>query len=356
MSDGTEMVGFFKKTFFNKYPRLDWLQIDISSYCGAECIYCPHNAYKKNWVSRFFDDNIYELLRPAFQKTRLVYLQGWGEPFTHPDFFKFLDLAKNTGAMVGTTTNGMFINRQLADQIVDRGLDIICFSLAGIDKKNDAIRKGAPIEKVLNAIEHIHRAKNKYKTDRPNIHIAYMLLRSGLSNLEKLPGFVSEIGVDQTIVSSLSLVTRQELIEESMLAESEKEWAELRQKFLDIRSQAASLNTDIHFHIVAPFTERTNCSENIPRALVIGSDGSVSPCVMKNLPVNGKIDYYFNSQKINYQPLNFGNIRHDPLNVIWNNPSYRSFRKKSLRYLPGSCAKCYKQFIDPVNPADSYWV
>ncbi len=350
------MLDFFKKPFFNPYPRLDWIQIDISSYCGAECIYCPHTAYQKNWANRYLDDSIYELLRPAFQKTRLVYLQGWGEPFTHPNFFKFLDLAKRDGAMVGTTTNGTLITQQAADQIVDKGLDILCFSLAGIDKKNDAIRKGAPLKKVLHAIEKIHRAKNKYKTDRPGIHIAFMLLRSGLSDLEKLPDFVSETGANQTVVSSLSLVTRRELIKESMLVESEKEWPELRQRFLDIRSQAASRNTDIHFHIVAPFSKRTSCSENSSRALVIGSDGTVSPCVMKNLPVNGKIDYYFNNQKITYQPLNFGNIRHDPLNLIWNSPSCRNFRKKSLRYPLDTCTKCCKLFIDPISPADSYWV
>jgi MoaA/NifB/PqqE/SkfB family radical SAM enzyme len=140
-----------------------------------------------------------------------------------------------------------------------------------------------------------------------------------------------------------------------MLAESEQEWSELKQRFFDIRSQAASLDTDIHFHIVAPFSKRTMCSENISRALVIGSDGSVSPCVMKNLPVNGKIDYYFNKQKINYQPLTFGNIRHDPLNVIWHSHSYRHFRKKSFQYLLKPCEKCYKQFIDSITPPGSYW-
>jgi len=70
----SKYLKIFKKIFFNKYPSLDWLQIDISSYCGAECIYCPRHVYQKNWISRMLDLNVYELLRPAFQKTRLVYL------------------------------------------------------------------------------------------------------------------------------------------------------------------------------------------------------------------------------------------------------------------------------------------
>jgi MoaA/NifB/PqqE/SkfB family radical SAM enzyme len=349
--------GFFKKTpFFNRYPRLDWLQVEISSCCGAECIYCPRHVYRKSWISRLMDGDVYERLRPVFQKTRLVYLQGWGEPFTHPDFFKFAQIAKNSGAGVGTTTNGTLIDRQTADQIVSIGMDVICFSLAGLDEKNDAVRKGAPLAKVLSAIEYIHQSKDRQKTDRPKIHIAYMLLRSGLRDLKKLPGFVSEIGADQTVVSSLSLVPGKELLQESMPVESEEEWPERKQLFLDARSRAASLGTDIHFHIAAPFFKRRVCSENVSRALVIGSDGSVSPCVMKNLPVNGNIEYYFSSRKTGYRPLAFGNLQKDPLDVIWHRDAYRHFRKKSLRYLMKPCAACYKQFIHPIEPPDSYWI
>jgi len=151
--------------------------------------------------------------------------------------------------MVGTTTNGMLINQPLADKIVNQGIDVIFFSLAGIDKKNDTIRKGVPLKKVLKSIEHIHRAKEKYKSDRPKIHIAYMLLFSCLSDLDKLPDFVSKIGADQTIVRSLSLVTRKELIKESMPAESDQKWTELKQQLFNIRIQAASLGKDIHFHL-----------------------------------------------------------------------------------------------------------
>jgi len=341
---------FLQKLFFNQYPRLDWIQIEVSSACGAECIYCPRHAYQKNWISRILDDNLYKLLQPAFQKTRLVYLQGWGEPFTHPDFFKLAGIAKKAGSQVGTTTNGMLINQQLADQIVDQGIDILCFSMAGLGEKNDVFRKGAPLKKVLRAIECVHRAKHKYKTKLPNIHIAYMLLRSGLNDLEKLPNFLSETGVDQTVISSLSLVTRQELIRESILADSEEEWTGLKKRLLDLRIHAESLNTDIHFHIVSMFAKRTTCSENISRAFVIGSDGSISPCVMKNLPIHGKISYYFNGRETVYQPLHFGNISQGPIHAFWNSHSYRNFRKDSLRYSTALCANCHKQFIDPITP------
>ena len=70
-----------------------------------------------------------------------------------------------------------------------------------VDEKNDRIRKGTRIKKVLECMEEIHRAKQKYVSATPAIHIAYMLLQSGLEELEKLPEFLILTGADQKFYS-----------------------------------------------------------------------------------------------------------------------------------------------------------
>ena len=109
---------FLKDIRQNSYPSLDWIQVEISSYCIGECIYCPHTEYKKNWQNRYLPLQLFEKLIPAFAKTRLVYLQGWGEPFTHPHFFDMLRIAKKAGCMVGTTTNGTLLNTEIIERLV----------------------------------------------------------------------------------------------------------------------------------------------------------------------------------------------------------------------------------------------
>jgi MoaA/NifB/PqqE/SkfB family radical SAM enzyme len=123
--------------------------VEISSYCNASCIYCPHSAYRNNWQNRYLPTATFRNLIPAFAKTNLVYLQGWGEPFTHPGFFEMLRLAKKACCMVGTTTNGNLLNTEIVEKLVSQGLDVIGFSLAGVDEKNDKIRRGTRIKKVL---------------------------------------------------------------------------------------------------------------------------------------------------------------------------------------------------------------
>ena len=218
--------------FQKNQPNLDWIQVEISSYCNADCIYCPHTAYKQNWRNRYLSMEAFTNLVPAFSTTKLVYLQGWREPFTHPQFFEMVRLAKEAGCRVGTTSNGTLLNHDIIARLINEGLDIIGFSLAGVDEKNDRIRKGTRIKKVLESMEEIHRAEQKYVSDTPAIHVAYMLLRCGIDELEKLPEFLSHAVADQTVVSSLSFVASPAMKSESILATGEKEYSELKQRLI----------------------------------------------------------------------------------------------------------------------------
>jgi molybdenum cofactor biosynthesis enzyme MoaA len=66
----------------------DWIQVEISSYCNASCVYCPYTVYKKNWQNRHLPLELFKKLIPALRSTKLAYLQGWGEPFTRPHSFQ----------------------------------------------------------------------------------------------------------------------------------------------------------------------------------------------------------------------------------------------------------------------------
>jgi MoaA/NifB/PqqE/SkfB family radical SAM enzyme len=336
-----------ERLFKKSYPTLNWIQVEISSYCNAECIYCPHYAYRKNWQNRYLPMEVFRNLIPAFRKTDLIYLQGWGEPFTHPQFFEMLKLAKAAGCKVGTTTNGVLLNRQLIEKLIIEDLDVIGFSLAGIGEKNDAIRQGTHLKTVLNCMEAIHRAKQKYGSDTPAVHIAYMLLRSGLDDLEKLPEFLSRTGADQTVVSSLSLVVSPAMESESILSDGDKEQSELSRRFIQIGDESASKGAEVHFHLVSPVQNQFSCSENIPRAVFLGSDGSISPCVMKQIPVKGENYFYFSGQKYLQKNVSFGNLHKDSPNAIWHRPEYRQFRRNFQKYkAPAICRNCLKGNVE----------
>jgi MoaA/NifB/PqqE/SkfB family radical SAM enzyme len=338
---------FLKRLVEKSYPFLDWIQVEISSYCNACCVYCPHSAYRTNWQPRYLSLEAFQNLMPAFGRTKLIYLQGWGEPFTHPHFFEMLHLAKKADCLVGTTTNGSLLDRQKIEKLINEGLDIIGFSLAGVAENNDQVRKGTHLQKVLKCIEEIHRGRSKFGVDNPRIHIAFMLLRSGLGDLEKLPGFLANTGADQTVISSLSFVVNAEMEAEALLARGASEYVELKRHLSDVRDLSAKLGADVHFHIISPVMDGFNCSENCARTIVVGSDGSVSPCVLKQIPVQGKNCYYFRGQRRVQHNLSFGNISEELLKTIWHRKEHRQFiRDYTGGETPPYCRNCLKGFSD----------
>ncbi|UCF90086.1 MAG: radical SAM protein [Desulfobacterales bacterium] len=344
---------YLNRLFPKSYPSLDWIQVEISSYCNASCIYCPHFAYRKNWQNRYLPMETFRKLAPAFARTQLVYLQGWGEPFTHPRFFDMLRFAQKAGCAVGTTTNGTMLPRETIERLVNEGLDIIGFSLVGVDERNDSIRQGTRIKKVLECIEEIQRVRDKYGAAKPKIHIAYILLRSGLADLDRLPAFLANTGAEQTVVSSLSLAVSPAMAAEMVLATGKTEYEELKNRLIEVRDAAAGLGAEVHFHIITPEREGFHCRENCARAIVVGSEGSLSPCVMKQIPALGQNFFYLGGQKQLQQNLVFGHINADSLNRIWHRKEYRRFIRAYLRgEVPGSCRNCLKQFSDSLEPSN----
>jgi len=64
-------------------PWLDWMQIEVTSRCNAACIYCPRTVYGPRWKNRDLSPDTFEKLLPVLSKTKMVHLQGWGEPLLY---------------------------------------------------------------------------------------------------------------------------------------------------------------------------------------------------------------------------------------------------------------------------------
>ena len=159
-------------------PFLNWVQVELTSHCNAECVYCPHAVCKRSWHAGHMPLEAFKKLAPAFRRTRLVYLQGWGEPLLHPQFFEMVRIARECGCQVGTTTNGMLCTGDVPERMVEEGLSTLGFSLAGRDESQDAIRRGTRLQAVLQAMRQVDAAKKRLGSSVPDIHVAYIWLRS----------------------------------------------------------------------------------------------------------------------------------------------------------------------------------
>jgi MoaA/NifB/PqqE/SkfB family radical SAM enzyme len=321
--------------------RLDWIQVEVTSHCNAACLYCPHTVYREQWAGRHMSLATFRQLLPAFAKSSLVYLQGWGEPFLNPDIFDLIALAKQASCQVGTTTNGMLLDADKIIKLVESGLDLVAFSLAGTDEENDASRRGTSLQKVLEVMAGLKQAKEKLGRSKPAIHVAYLLLRSGLANLVKLPLILQGLGVSQVVVSLLNFVPRQDLEAENVRPETAEEYHELKARLDEVTQLAEPFGMRVHYHLKAPGERQLLCPENVQRALFVGADGSIAPCVFTNLPLAAPVTYVFQGQELPYRRLTFGNLQDLSLPAIWRQRPYANFRRAFFTGRPPApCQAC----------------
>lgn len=289
------LLGEWLSSFLS--PSLEWIQVEVTSYCNAACLYCPRNVYRDAWLNRNLSLEVFELLMPAFKKTKLVFLQGWGEPFLNSELFKMVRLAKKAGCKVGTTTNGMLLNEETIYQVVESGIEVLAFSLAGMDKRNDEVRHGTSFDKILEAIWILHETKKKLGKKLPAVHIAYILLRSRLEDIERLPLVLQGLDVSQIIISTLDFVPCEKLIGETIITSTVDEYEKLRSRLDAVNVVGEQYGMRIYYQLHKPGKRRLTCTENVQRTLFVSADGMVSPCVFLNLPVSRKIYLYRDGER-----------------------------------------------------------
>lgn len=331
------------------HPELDWVQVAVTSHCDAHCAYCPHARLRSRWQAEHIDPNVFSQFIKRLKKTQLVYLQGWGEPFAHPQFWELLSQVKKRGFLAGCTSNANMLTSDMLHRVIDSGLDIIAFSLAGVGKHNDAIRRGTSYAQVMWAIEELQRLKARLKSSTPKIHLAYMALRCHLQDLTAVPALVRDSGLDHAVLANLTLPLGAQWERQALLADSQAQYHELQDWLADIFA-APEVRSKVYTHFYTPFMPLGNCSENIQRAMCLSQWGEISPCVLTQLPVQGSVPYWLHGQEHPLQHRHFGRLPQESVKEIWHKAAYKRFRKH-LDW--PECARCAKRHIDTHQAASN---
>jgi MoaA/NifB/PqqE/SkfB family radical SAM enzyme len=236
----------------------------------------------------------------------------------------------------------MLLDAEQLRGVVDTGIDILAFSLAGIEATHDRCRPGTSFHKVMEALRTLNRLKAEARSATPQIHIAYMLLRSGLSDLERLPRVLEGLGVHQVVISTLDFVPTRELADESFLGADRPTYEELSARLEKVTAEAAQYGVEVHYQLTPRATRALLCPENPQGALFVAADGFVSPCVFTNLPVSG-VTSWGRSGALPYRRLIFGNLLQESLGSIWRRPAYANFRQTFFTgHLVTACRQCLR--------------
>ncbi len=298
--------------------------------------------------------DLFQKLIPFIHYTGLIHLQGWGEPLLNPDIYEMIRISKEKTKCVGLTTNGTLLNEDTIRRLLDNNVDIVGISLAGATaSSHNSLRPGSDFDMILSNLRLLSRIKEKQNSRAPAIHLAYIMLKSNIHELEQIVQIAQSVGVAQIVASNLSLIVEPKLYGEALFnnTDTTDRYYELLEK-----TKEYACRNDIVFSYGRADLNRHSmwCSENVGRACVVNVDGEVSPCVFTN-PIL-KTDRWFDNRLLPLKNASFGNIREETLSEIWHKKEYVKFRnffntaapnisEKLLSSVPEPCIHCYKRLL-----------
>ena len=89
--------------------------VEITNICNRACTFCPGTKREKR---RITVDEFSVVLDKLQGVTEYIYLHVMGEPLTHPDLCKLIDLAGSRGFKCAITTNGTLLNKR-GEELLD---------------------------------------------------------------------------------------------------------------------------------------------------------------------------------------------------------------------------------------------
>lgn len=174
------------------------LAIEPTTSCNLRCPECPSGLraftrptgmLQKDFFSQTIDELYNELLYLVF------YFQG--EPFLNPEFLQMVEYASRKKIYTATSTNGHYLNDEMARKTVESGLDRLIISIDGTTQEvYQQYRVGGRLDKVLEGARNIVRWKKILKSKKPYTFFQFLVVRPNENQLADIKKLAKEIGVD----------------------------------------------------------------------------------------------------------------------------------------------------------------
>lgn len=317
----------------------------LTSECNLQCKMC--NVWKfstKNSDLELVElstEKIFNIIEEISALGTEYFCISGGEPLLRQDVFEIIEKAKNEGLHVNLITNGTIVTDELADRLVNSGLDEIVFSLdSAIPGPHDSIRGvSGTFKKTVRGLKALKSSKLEKKSLTPRVILNYAVSRITYQFIEEIIDLRNELGYDEILFLPLNPKTAR--ARDLLLTYDDVNKLSLMLPSIKSRIEQNKLPSASIFPIVyicrhpdytvqgkysVPIRSKIKCLQSWQLA-TIDPFGNVYPCcfacTFQNLKDENINDVFSND------PFNMGNINQNSFNEIWNGSKYKWFRNKA---------------------------
>jgi len=289
------------------------LQIEPTTLCNLNCIWCVYSKVNKNTKKISFEQ--FKKVIDQFPFLFILKFAGIGEFFTNKDFIKMISYLKEKKVFYSCfTTNFTILTNSDIIDLVNSNINTIFVSIDGATKETyEKIRKGANFETLINNIK---KFQNHPKKSKPKLVIRTVISNQNKHELFKIIDLAKELKIKK--------IHFQKLYENDKLSLNKEEYLQYKKKLLqysDIKLKFSEINKKSINKCLRALT-----------VMYISAEGYVLPCSL----LTQREDYFELLKK-----EGFGNVFEDSIKEIWNDQKYKDFRKNIVNgKIPKICIRC----------------
>ncbi len=307
--------------------------IEPTNRCNELCQTCPRTFFQREPEADLDFEKFVRIL-DQFPSLDRVVLHGVGEPLLARDLPRMVAEANRRGARVLFNTNAIALHRRLATQLVDAGLDELRVSMDAADRETyRAIRGVDAYVKAMRRTEDFCAYLRERGATRPRVSLFFIAMRENLAQLPAVIERAGAMGVPSVVLQRLVYFeTGMASAEQSVMGQVEDE--------LLARCETAAQRAGVELvgtGRVGPGDSLRPVDTQRPwsgctrpwRSTYVTANGNVLPCCIAPFSTS------------DYEGIILGNVFERPIEDIWSEAAYQSFRRAhGSNDPPEACRGC----------------
>jgi len=181
-------------------------RIEICRFCNLKCPSCPVGRKKIKSKEMMTFENFKFIIDKIKISVNELSLFNYGEPLLNPDIAKMIKYAKKSGMKtVNIHTNGLMLNKKLAKQLIESGLDYINFSIDGASEETyKQYRIGGDFNKVVKNITEFVDIKRSLNSKKPFIEAQFLVMKHNQHEIDEFGRMFKKIGVNKIVLKTFN--------------------------------------------------------------------------------------------------------------------------------------------------------
>jgi MoaA/NifB/PqqE/SkfB family radical SAM enzyme len=299
------------------------LQVEPAFACNLRCVMCPWREIAENVENHgLMPQTIWESIRPHLPEIKSIDFTGGGEPLLQPNLPQWIGEAHSAGCETGFLSNGLLLDKEKLQQVLNAGVDWICVSVDGADAEMyEKIRPGSNFERVCNNVANIAEMRTG---KRPKSMINFVLMDLNFHQIEDIVRLASRLGVDQLNFKQCEVIRGENGKGHGLFGvEETRDIRRLKKKLEKARRLAKKKNIATTAFAFTP-EERSVCEQDPRDSLFIRYDGLAAPCI--NLAIGGPTTFL--GKEVNMPDVHCGRLPDNDLTELWQSETCKFYRDR----------------------------